>query len=169
MTQKYDAYYAEGPDALGPPTAKLVSFLTGALPPGAHVLDVGCGQGRDAIWLARAGHSVVGVDPSSVGIAQLRDAAKAQALPIRAELGDLTDFDPGETFDCALFDRTLHMLGKAEREAGLAQLAGYVRPGGLVVILDEGANMGGLIAALGPGWSPVWGDKTSAALRRAEA
>jgi tellurite methyltransferase len=168
MSVKYDKYYAEGPDALGPPTKALTDFLTGHLPPNARVLDVGCGQGRDAVWLAQQGHSVVGIDISTVGIEQLRDIAAAKKLDIAVHVAGVEAYDPDGDFDCVLFDRTLHMiLDAAPRNAGFARLAGAVKPGGLCVVLDEADNIAGFLAQLSDGWSKVWTIKAGFALRRA--
>lgn len=166
MTVKYDQYYKEGPDALGPPTKRLVDFLTQHLPKDASVLDVGCGQGRDAVWLARAGHPVTGIDPSSVGIAQLRDIAAKQSLPITAHVADLESFPLTETYDCVLFDRTLHMLDKADRIAGFKRLLSALNPAGSVVVLDEAPNLAGLRAVIPADWNQIWDGKSDFAYRR---
>jgi len=167
MTVKYDAYYAAGPDALGPPTKALVKVLGRELAPASHVLDLGCGQGRDAVWLARAGHCVTGIDISSVGVAQLNALAEAEGLPIRAIVAAVEGYEPDETPDCLLFDRSLHMLEADAREAAFARLAGYLPGGGLVVVADEAPNLPGLRAALSGDWQEIWAARSGFALRRA--
>ena len=166
MSVKYDKYYAEGPDALGPPTQRLVTFLTGTLLQSATILDVGCGQGRDAIWLARAGHRVTGIDPSSVGIAQLQGIATKAGLPITAAVADLEIYQALEQFDCVLFDRTLHMIDEAPRIAGFSRLLAAVKPAGYVVVLDEAPNLAGLKAVIPSDWEQIWGGKSEFAYRR---
>ena len=74
------------------------------------MLDVGVGQGRDAIPLAQMGHRVIGIDLSSVGIEQLKNAAASQHLNIDAAIADLSTYSPTERLDIILFDRTLHMI-----------------------------------------------------------
>lgn len=80
--------------------------------PAARVLDVGCGQGRDALFIARLGHSVVGVDLSAHGIRDLLAASKAERLDITGDVADITTYTPAGKFDVVLIDRTLHMLPK---------------------------------------------------------
>lgn len=166
MSVKYDEYYAEKPDALGPPTARIVAFLENALPQRAHILDVGCGQGRDAVWLARAGHDVTGIDPSSVGVAQLQDIAAKTDLKITALVANLENYTPAKPFDCILFDRTLHMLDAPVRIAGFSRLLAAVKPEGCVVILDEAPNLAGLKAMIPDDWEQIWGGKSDFAYRR---
>lgn len=166
MTVKYDKYYAQGPDALGPPTKTLVAFLEGALRDTSTVLDVGCGQGRDALWLAKAGHKVVGIDPSSVGIAQLQEIATKQGLAITAVVADLENFQAAEDFDCVLFDRTLHMLDEGPRLSGFKRLLETVKPAGCVVVVDEASNVAGLKAVIPSDWEQIWGGKSDFAYRR---
>ena len=50
----------------------------------ARALDVGMGQGRNALALARLGWEVTGFDVSAVGLAQARAAATAQGVTINA-------------------------------------------------------------------------------------
>ncbi len=166
MSVKYDTYYAEGADALGPPTARLVKLLQGELRAPSDVLDVGCGQGRDAVWLAKAGHHVVGFDVSTVGIGQLKDLITQLDLSITAEVADLESFQTDLQFDCLLFDRTLHMVTTDVRIAGFKRLLGYLKPAGLVVVLDEAPNLDGLRAAIPQGWAQIWGGKSDFAYRR---
>ena len=59
-------------------TAAEIDFVLAqtALPPGARLLDVGCGPGRHSLELARRGYQVMGIDPSGAMIAAAKRTAK---------------------------------------------------------------------------------------------
>lgn len=57
------------------------------IPSGATVLDLGCGQGRDSLYLAREGFTVHALDPSTVAIEHVRETAAAKGLAVKALLG----------------------------------------------------------------------------------
>jgi ubiquinone/menaquinone biosynthesis C-methylase UbiE len=66
--------------------------------PGDAILDFGCGTGTDAMYLARLGIRVTGIDASPGMISQLRRKADAERLDIEARVGllkDLQEFAPG--------------------------------------------------------------------------
>lgn len=63
------------------------------LAPGRPVLDVGAGQGRNTLPVARAGISVVALDPSRVGLKALRRRAEAENLPVTPVLGGFEEHD----------------------------------------------------------------------------
>lgn len=143
MAYDYDKLYGETPNALGEPTPLLVEFFDKIELSNARILDVGCGQGRDALYLARKGHSVVGVDLSKNGIDDLVKAAKAENLAIEGIVADLTPFVPNGAFDYILIDRTLHMLDEADRLAVLKRLLGHTAENGWILLSDEASNMAG--------------------------
>lgn len=65
-------------------------------------LDLGCGEGADAIWLAQQGWNVTGLDISTVAVQRARDAAKAQGIgdnQLQFEAADLTTWDSEKQFD----------------------------------------------------------------------
>lgn len=148
MTYDYDKLYASTPDALGPPTQIFVDFFDGQKGANLSVLDVGCGQGRDALFIARAGHRVTGVDYAPSGIRDLTAAAESQGLPITGLVADITDYTPEQTFDVVLIDRTLHMLDEAPRLQALETLAGCVAPNGWLLIADETSNLPAFLEVL---------------------
>ncbi|SFR31673.1 Tellurite resistance protein TehB [Yoonia tamlensis] len=133
--------YGTTPDALGAPTQVIVDFFNarGAAP--LRVFDVGCGHGRDALFIARLGHSVVGVDLSAHGIRDLNTAAASEGLKIIGEVADITTYAADGLFDVVLIDRTLHMLGRQARIDVLTKLIGHVAPKGWLLIADEKSNM----------------------------
>lgn len=143
MAYGYDKLYAAEPNALGTPTKAFVEFFAGRSGETLRVLDIGCGQGRDALFIARAGHDVVGVDLSPAGIRDMMAVAKQEDLPIEGIIADVSTFVPPRTFDILLIDRTLHMLDEATRLAALARLIPCVVPGGWALIADERSNMAG--------------------------
>ncbi|HCQ63960.1 MAG TPA: hypothetical protein DIU07_01735 [Rhodobacteraceae bacterium] len=143
MGYDYDKLYRDQADALGAPTKVLLDAFADLLTPPARVLDIGCGQGRDALPLARLGHSVVGVDISPKGIADLTAAAEVEGLPVTGQVADITTFVPEGRFDALLLDRTLHMLDATHRHAVLARLVGHLRPGGVLLLADEASNTAG--------------------------
>lgn len=156
MSYDYDKLYAQTPDALGAPTKEIVGFFRALGPDKLRILDVGCGQGRDALFLGRIGHAVCGVDLSPNGIRDVTAAAGREGLDVRGVVADLCDYVPEGSFDVVLIDRTLHMLDEADRLAVLARLLGHVRPHGWCLIVDEKRNLAGFkpVADADPaGWA----------------
>ncbi|MBU2991926.1 class I SAM-dependent methyltransferase [Octadecabacter sp. 1_MG-2023] len=141
MAYNYDKLYGETENALGEPTPIFVEFFDRFDHPNARILDVGCGQGRDAVFMARKGHHVTGVDLSPNGIRALNDAATKDGLPIQGIVADIVSYVPSGTFDVILIDRTLHMLSAPDRRAVLTRLLGHIRPNGWLLIADETSNI----------------------------
>ena len=128
MPSKYDGYYSAQNHALGPAYVDVIASFQN-MEIGQTVLDVGVGQGRDAIPLAQMGHRVLGIDLSSIGIEQLKKAAASQHLSIDAEVADLCTYSPTERLDIILFDRTLHMINnKIERENAFSRYLNFIQP-----------------------------------------
>src|SRR5688572_13860189 len=93
---KYDAAYAAKKDFIARPNAFLVRCLARiAATQRARLkrrqrraLDIGVGQGRNAILLARRGYDTTGIDRSEVGAVAARRMAAARGLPINVVVGD---------------------------------------------------------------------------------
>ena len=155
MSYDYDALYSEQPDALGPPTLAFVDFFATFAGSSVDVLDIGCGQGRDSLFIARLGHSVTAVDLSPACIADVIRIATQDGLPIRGVVADITTWRPDTQYDVLLIDRTLHMLDDAERDDVFADLLVALRVGGDLLLADEPSNMAGfraVMAASGRDW-----------------
>lgn len=118
MKSTYDKHYTTE-NLFGAPYPELVDFFA-QHPVRGKVLDLGCGQGRDAIALARLGYTVTGVDNSAVGIVQMRRVAQAEKLDLAGLVADLYTFDDYRGYDFVLLDSMFH-FGKKEkaREMGL--------------------------------------------------
>ena len=73
-------------------------------------LDLGCGAGRHALFLAKKGFRVTAVDKSSENIAALKELARLQKLPITTLKADVTEFNSGKKFDLIVSTMVLHFL-----------------------------------------------------------
>ncbi|WP_433318775.1 class I SAM-dependent methyltransferase [Micromonospora chersina] len=122
---------AEGADLAG--EARLLDTL---VPPGARILDAGCGTGRVAAALAERGHTVVGVDADPV----LIDAARADHPGPRFLVADLADLDLAaqgepEPFDAAVVaGNVMAFVAPGTERAVLTRIAAHIRPDGPVVV-----------------------------------
>lgn len=110
------------------------------LGPGSRVLEVGCGTGRDTVHLLDRAALVYASDLSremvDVGRVRLQDAG-ADMSRVRLFLSDATALPfPDGFFDAAYHFGGLNLFPDISR--GLAELARVVRPGGRVVVGDEG-------------------------------
>jgi len=119
----------------GRPNVVLV-LETADLTPG-RALDLGCGEGADAIWLARQGWQVTAVDLSSVALARAADHAAGSGEEVAARI-DWQQCDLGKTFPDGTYDlvsaQFLHSLGDMPREEILRRAAAAVAPGGILLI-----------------------------------
>jgi len=80
------AFFGDAPDSV---LGEFITILDPALP----VLDVGCGQGRNALFLARQGFSVAAIDPSPVAVEQVDRTASDQGLDVRVQVGGFGEVD----------------------------------------------------------------------------
>ena len=92
------------------------------LPPSSTVLDVACGHGRHAHWLAAAGHRLTAIDRDPVLLAPLADHAETVLADLEAAPWPL----PGRTFDAVLVTNYLW-------RALFPALKSAVAPGGLLI------------------------------------
>ncbi|MEU0937687.1 MULTISPECIES: class I SAM-dependent methyltransferase [unclassified Embleya] len=133
----WDARYAESTRIWsGKPNVTLVRE-TSDLPPG-RALDVGCGEGGDAIWLAKRGWRVTAIDVSRIALERAAEHAKEEQV---ADLIDWQWHDLGATFPAGSFDLVsahfLHSHGELDRDAILRTAATRVAPGGVLLIVGH--------------------------------
>ena len=120
----------------GRPNVQLVGQVTD-LPPG-DALDVGSGEGADAIWLASRGWRVTAVDVSAVALERAARAAEAEGVQamITWEQRDLLSWDPEpERFD--LVSAQFMHLPRPAQDSMHTRLAAAVRPGGTLLIVGH--------------------------------
>lgn len=115
--------------------AEVVPQLTGG-----RALDLGCGEGADAIWLAEQGWNVVAVDVSTTALARAEADAAERGLAERIEFQqhDLTQSLPDGPFDL-VSAQFLHSKIEMDRAAILRRAAALVAPGGTLLVVDHAA------------------------------
>jgi SAM-dependent methyltransferase len=115
--------------------AEVVADLT----PG-RVLDLGCGEGGDAVWLAEHGWQVKAVDVSETALGRAAAEAEQRGVLDRIdfEQHDLSDSFPDGTYDL-ISAQFLHSTVRLERPQILRNAAAAVAPGGAFVIVDHAA------------------------------
>jgi tellurite methyltransferase len=129
-----DVYQNEAaPGAFGEASAEIVK-LAGVLPPGASVLDLGCGDGRNALFLAAHGFPVTCIDISEAAIRKLRHLAEIRHLPVIAEISDLRAFRISGEFDLIIAHGCLHLLERTHSSRVLEEMKAATRSGGYNVI-----------------------------------
>jgi SAM-dependent methyltransferase len=135
----YEALGAEGLAARTTPewNAAIVARLVESIPPGARVLDVGCGYGRVSLPLAEGGYRVDGIDLSPTLVAAAREATAARNVAIDYRAGSMTALPyPASAFDAvlALWSAFHELLDRDEQRAALAEMWRVTAPGGFVLI-----------------------------------
>lgn len=138
FTQEFwdDRYRSADQVWSGQPNPQLVTQAAGLAP--GDALEVGSGEGADAIWLASQGWRVTAVDISAVALDRAAGHAAARGDKIAGRISwrqaDLFTWDPGlEQFD--LVSAQFMYLPEAELESLHRRLAAAVRPGGTLLIV----------------------------------
>jgi SAM-dependent methyltransferase len=139
-----DGYEGTGPGAITPdgcavelysrlPIGDEPDIIAGAVPAGAHFLELGSGVGRMTHPLLERGFTVTAVDESPEMLARVRGA--------RTICGSIEELDLGETFDVVMLASFLVHAGDIEVRRGLLRTcARHVADGGCVLIQREGED-----------------------------
>jgi SAM-dependent methyltransferase len=114
---------------------------TADLQPGS-ALDVACGEGRNAIWLAERGWRATGVDFSAVALAKARRLAASRSVGVEWIEADVRNWSPSGAFDLVVI---LYLqLPSSERRAVYRAFAESVAPAGhLLVVGHDSENLSG--------------------------
>ncbi len=142
-SQRWDEEYKAGAHWEKEHSSQMQYFVT-YLKPGAAVLDAGCGSGRDSLFLARQGYTVIGIDISEEAIKKAKARATEEGLAIRFDVGILEklpytdqEFDAiysGYTLQHTDLEKTCKELARVLKKDGLAYIVmfektAYEKPG----------------------------------------
>lgn len=114
MPVTYDKYY-QTKELFGKPYPELIDFFS-QYPQKGKVLDLGCGQGRDSIPLARLGFDVTGIDNAKVGVEQMNQIAAGEHLTLTGKVEDIFELDNFAEYDFILLDSMFHFTKKDRRK-----------------------------------------------------
>jgi len=106
------------------------------LAPSASLLDLGCGQGRHALELARRGYRVTGVDRTEEYLDEARRRSQEAGLKVEWVLRDMRRFRRSQSFDAAinLFTTFGYFKDPRDDRRVMANLCTALRPGGRLVM-----------------------------------
>jgi len=130
----FDKTYDEKPEMFGHPYRELQNYFDNC-PIRGDLLDLGCGQGRDSIFLASLGYKVTAVDSSKVGIQQMLNKAQSQGLRIDGIVSDVLDLDMEKNFNVILFDMLLHGFEKTTQLELLGKYSNSLNKKGVLCIV----------------------------------
>ena len=94
LKTNYENWYAGEDYFWGTEEAELCHELIKLVPPykNIKVLDIGCGEGKDAVYMARQGYDVYAFDITENGIAKTKRMAKENNVEVHSFIADVNDF-----------------------------------------------------------------------------
>jgi len=137
----WEARYADSDRVWSGRVNGVLADVASTLEP-ARALDLGCGEGGDAVWLATQGWDVTAVDLSPTAIDRARAAAAARGIDgdrLHLVAADLAAWDTDERFDLVTCSYLHSWPIEIPREAILRRAAGFVDHGGALLITAHAA------------------------------
>jgi tellurite methyltransferase len=127
------AYRSGAEDPFGSASTEVLE-LVNSLPPGSRVLDLGCGAGRNALPLARAGMEVTAVDVSSAACGRLVQLAERAGLRLQVLAQDISRFAFLGSYDVVIAHGVLHLLEPKAQKVVIERMRAHTNFGGANVI-----------------------------------
>lgn len=95
------------------------------------VLDIGCGEGKDAVYMAKKGFAVTAFDITESGIKKTKELAQSKNVPINAFVADINDFSLDEQFDIIFSTGTIQYLQDDRINSFFEKVKNLTTPNGL--------------------------------------
>ncbi len=134
MEVDFDALYAGEPVWSGEPNGALVDEMADAEP--GRALDVGCGEGADAVWLAQRGWQVTALDIAAAALERAEQHARRAGVQVRwLHRGLLEAPLERESFD--LVSAQYPALRHTPDDAAIRALLSLVAPGGTLLVVHH--------------------------------
>ena len=133
--EDWDARYAAVENLWAAKPNRFLVAEVGDLQPG-RALDLACGEGQNAIWLATLGWRVTGVDYSEVAISKARGRAERDGVDVEFVCADLVTYEPEPSAFDLVAVLYLH-IGADERHSVLQSAAAALAPGGTLVLIGH--------------------------------
>ena len=151
--EQWDERYRSAPRVFRAEPDETLVELVGPLRPGSAV-DLGAGEGRNAIWLAARGWAVLAVDASAVALERLAETATADDLAVEGRHEELMTYleaarGRGESFDLVVLAFVHPEPG--DRGTLLSGAAGVVAPGGHLFVIGHHLASFGVVGPPDPG------------------
>ncbi len=134
---EFDREYAAANGMLfgSEPSIYLELFLRSEQIPPSLALDIGCGDGRNSLFLARCGFEVTSIDLSEVAIARVREEASCQGLKLTALVADVRTYEyPPDRYGLVVANTILDHLEKQEGLKLIEAIQQTVVPGGYLFV-----------------------------------
>ena len=129
---EWNEHYTAAPIWSGQPNEALVAQVAGSAP--GRAVDVGCGEGADAVWLASQGWRVTAIDVADSALNRARAAAEVAGVQVTWQRAGLLSADlPPAEFD--LVTACYPALARTPEQLAEWSLLGLVAPGGRLVML----------------------------------
>jgi tellurite methyltransferase len=131
----YDEIYSKEESAFGGPEKSPDDFVV-EIPKhlvGGVALELGAGQGRNALFLAKHGFEIEAVDISSVAVDQINETAESEGLKVKAFKKDVNENIDG-MYDCVVSTLMFHHLKKDDALKVITQMQEHTKREGLNVI-----------------------------------
>lgn len=101
----------------------------------SRIIDVGCGEGQNAFYLAKHGYcNVDAFDLSEYGIEKLRQRCRKESILLNAFTADLTTYQFEQAYDMVMSFGTLHFVQKADWKAFINRAKVHTNPGGIHIM-----------------------------------
>lgn len=159
MSTSYDQSYARTSDFFGAAPERTLADSVNQLDSSRPILDVGCGQGRNTLYLARQGFAVEAMDPSSVAIDSVKEAAERERLKVTFHHGTYEGFGLHDEprFGTVLVYGLIQVLTRIQIEDLIQHMERWTRPGGLAFVTAFTTDDAGYAARLSQQerWVPI--------------
>jgi len=126
-----DYYWGKKPSAFCDKVMEIMPPSAGFQP---KLLDLGCGEGRNAVYFAKHGFDVVGVDISLIGLRKTKRYSLEEGVKVETIHADINDYQLTETYEVVFSTGTLHYLSPKIRKRQFQNYKDHTAPEGINVI-----------------------------------